>query len=144
MTDSAQVVSRHLALLLMDPPFESSRMVVALRLIAATLQAGHKVSVFAYEGAVALTQEGQTEHPNPVHGTPADGEDHLLPSALVEQLSKLAAEHAGQLDWVNCGYCMDERGSQPLVPLTRRGGPADFKKMIEGADQVIVIATRGE
>lgn len=144
MTDEPRPDSRHLALLLMDPPFESSRTMVALRLIAATLRAGHKVSVFAYEGAVALTQSGQSGHPNPVHGTEAEEEDHPLPSGLVETLSGLAVEHAGQLTWVNCGYCMDERGSQPLVPLTRRGGPADFKKMIDLCDQVVVVATRGE
>jgi tRNA 2-thiouridine synthesizing protein D len=142
MTDGHVQRQRHLAVLLMDPPFESSRTVVALRFVAAVLRAGHRVSVFAYEGAVALTQRGQKGHPNPVRGATPESEEHPLPGTIVQGLQRLAEGHAGQLEWVNCGYCLDERGVAAMEPLTRRGGPADFQRMINVCDKVVVVATR--
>ena len=41
---------------LMDAPFESDRTTTAFRLLDAALEQGHDVNVFAYEGAVCLTQ----------------------------------------------------------------------------------------
>jgi len=44
-----------LAFLLMDAPYESARTTTAFRLIDAAARRGHDVSVFCYEGAVALS-----------------------------------------------------------------------------------------
>ena len=49
---------------IMDAPFENSRTVTMFRLMAAALEAGHDVNVFAYEGAVSLAfaRRGHARH----------------------------------------------------------------------------------
>ena len=54
---------------IMDPPYETSRVITALRLIEASLRKGIDVNVFAYEGAVSLGFTEQKPHANPVKGT---------------------------------------------------------------------------
>jgi sulfur relay (sulfurtransferase) complex TusBCD TusD component (DsrE family) len=78
-------MSKTLTLLLMDPPFESANTTTALRLIAAALRKGHTVNVFAYEGAVNLTMQGQ--QPPPLHFGTASID---FPPHLDEDLRKAA------------------------------------------------------
>src|SRR5262249_39989051 len=100
----------NLTFVLMDAPFENGRTVTALRIIDAAIRRTHDVTVFAYEGAVALTFARQAPHANAVHGRDAAEEDHPLPREWVAALVRAAAEHGGKLDWINCGLCVDERG----------------------------------
>jgi len=132
---------RTLTFALMDPPFESARSTTALRLIDLALQRGHDVNVFAYEGAVALSFAGQEPHPNAVHGRDLEEEDHPLPRDWIAALLEAARTRGAQLDWVNCGLCVDERGVGDWVPGPRRGGPPDFVRFIEESDNTLVIPT---
>src|SRR5688572_22109606 len=99
-----------LAFALMDAPFESARTATALRIIQAAIAKGHAVRVFAYEGAVALSFARQAAHANGVHGRDVAEENHPLPRVWIEELLKLAATQGAELEWVNCGLCVDERG----------------------------------
>ena len=128
---------------LMDAPFESARTITALRLIDAAVRAGHDVTVFAYEGAVALAFARQVAHPNPVHGRSAPEENHLLTKDLVGALLEAARNRGTKLDWINCGLCVDERGVEDSVPGVRRGSPADFWKLAAASDNTLVVGTRG-
>ena len=65
-----------LTIALMDPPYGSETTTTALRIADAAVRKGHKVNVFAYEGAVTLTMKGQAPHPNPVKGTTVESQDH--------------------------------------------------------------------
>jgi sulfur relay (sulfurtransferase) complex TusBCD TusD component (DsrE family) len=127
---------------LMDPPYENARSTTALRLIAIAAKRGYDVTVFAYEGAVALPFAKQQAHPNAVHGRDLEQEDHPLPSKWVAALMKEAAARGGKLDWINCGLCVDERGVHEAIDGVRRGGPADFWKAAEASDNTLVIPTR--
>jgi tRNA 2-thiouridine synthesizing protein D len=131
-----------LAFAIMDPPFESERSTTFFRLLSICADRGYDVSVFAYEGAVHLSFEGQAPHGNSVHGTDVDAEDHPLPKRWIGELMQRARERGGSIDWVNCGLCVDERGVRESVPGTRRGSPADFWKMALEADNTLTIATR--
>jgi hypothetical protein len=73
---------------IMDAPFENSRTVTMFRLIAAALEAGHDVNVFAYEGAVALSFARQAPHANAVHGRDAAQENHPLPRVWIGPSSR--------------------------------------------------------
>src|SRR5262245_27291387 len=95
---------------IMDAPFENARTVTAMRLIDIAVRRGYDVTVFAYEGAAALTFAKQTKHANAVHGRDAEQEDHPLPREWAEALLKTAAEKGAKIDWINCGLCVDERG----------------------------------
>jgi tRNA 2-thiouridine synthesizing protein D len=126
----------------MDAPFENSRTVTVFRLIAAALDAGHDVNVFAYEGAVAHSFARQAQHANAVHGRDAAAENHPLPRVWVEELLRLAARKGRKLDWVNCGLCVDERGVAEAIEGVRRGTPADFWKMSVESRNTLAVGTR--
>lgn len=125
-----------LTLLLMDPPYETENTTTALRLIDATLKKGHRVRAFAYEGAVSLTMSAQKQHPNPVKGQDAAEADHPTPIRAIQSLFK-----KGNLEWIACGMCVDERGVD-FIPEVKRGAPKDFLEAAQQSDNTLVIATQ--
>jgi tRNA 2-thiouridine synthesizing protein D len=125
----------------MDPPYESGNTATALRLIEATLKKGHTVNVFAYEGATSLTFKHQKGHPNPVKQTTVDEEKHPLTKDLVNGLFSVAKSSNSQLNWVNCGFCVDERGVNEWDEGPVRGGPPQFAEMYKNSDKTLIIAT---
>jgi len=133
---------KHLAFLLMDAPYEQARTTTGLRLIDLALKKGHDVTVFCYEGAVALAFAKQAPHANAVHGRDVEQEDHPNPKDWIAALVKLAAEKGSKLTWIQCGLCVDERGVGEAVQGTVRGSPADFLKAVETADNTLVIPTQ--
>jgi len=131
-----------LAFLLMDAPYESARTTTAFRLIDAAARRGHDVSVFCYEGAVALSFAKQAPHANTVHGRDVAQEDHPNPKDWIIALTAQAEKSGGTLTWTNCGLCVDERGAGECIPGLRRGSPADLVAFTEASDNVLVIATK--
>ena len=125
----------------MDPPYESSNTVTALRMVASALNKGHDVTVFAYEGATALSFKAQKGHPNPVKKTSEEEEKHPLAKDFVTDLFQLAKDKGSELKWVNCGLCVDERGVGDWVDGPVRGGPPDFVAAVNACDQTLVIPT---
>ncbi len=129
------------AIALMDPPYESENLTTAFRILGAMAQRGHNLKVFAYEGAAALAFARQVPHPNPVHGKDVAEENHPTTKDQVAALLALAEQKGGQVDWVNCGMCVDERGVGEFI-AGRRGSPADFHAFCEAADNVLAIPTK--
>ena len=95
------------------------------------------MNVFAYEGAVSLTMKEQKPHPNPVKGTSVEEQDHPTTANLVAGL--LAT---GNVDWINCGMCVDERGAGDWIEGARRGGPPDLLKWSDASDTTLIMGTR--
>jgi tRNA 2-thiouridine synthesizing protein D len=108
-------------------------------MVAAALQSGFNVNVFAYEGAVYLPFARQQPHANAVHGRDVAQENHPLPKDWVAALLRDAERRGVKLDWVNCGLCVDERGAGEAIPGVRRGSPADFWKMATESLNTLVI-----
>ena len=133
---------QHLTFCLMDGPFEQARTVTAYRLIDAALERGHDVTVFAYEGAVALSFAHQAKHANAVHGADVDEEDHPLPREWTSALLETARSNGCTLDWINCGLCVDERGVNDAVEGCRRGSPADLWNAAQESKNTLIIGTR--
>jgi tRNA 2-thiouridine synthesizing protein D len=127
---------------LMDPPFENARSTTALRLIDLAVRRGYDVNVFAYEGAVALPFTKQAAHGNAVHGRSLQEEDHPLPHEWIQALAQKAADSGGSLQWINCGLCVDERGTAEALPFVKRGSPADLWKWAEASDNTLIIPTK--
>jgi len=132
---------KKLTLALMDPPYESANSTTALRIISAALEKEIRVDVFAYEGAVCLPLKDQTPHANPVKGTTLEEEDHPTTKAFVSSLLAIGGDKP-LLSWVNCGLCVDERGSTNVVDGVKRGSPADFFKMAQESTNTLVIPTK--
>jgi tRNA 2-thiouridine synthesizing protein D len=126
----------------MDPPYENARSTTALRLIDIAARRGYGVTVFAYEGAVAMPFARQKAHANAVHGRDAEQEDHPLPREWVKAVSDAAAAAGGKVDWINCGLCVDERGVEEAIEGVRRGTPADLWKAAEASTNTLVIPTK--
>ncbi len=126
---------------LMDAPFESARITTAMRLLDVALRRGIDVNVFAYEGAVYLPFARQARHPNAVHGTDVDEENHPLPKDWIAALMRLAKRTGARLTWVNCGLCVDERGAGEAIDGVQRGTPADFWLFAAKSTNTLVIPT---
>lgn len=131
-----------LTMMIMDPPYESGTTATSLRMIDSALRKGLNVNVFAFEGAVSVAMANQAPHPNPVHATSVEEENHPTTAAFVRGFVELAKAKGVKLDWVNCGFCVAERGAEPFVEGTRKGGPPDFAKMIANTDVTVVVPTR--
>ncbi|MCG8334869.1 MAG: DsrE family protein [Proteobacteria bacterium] len=131
-----------LTISLMDAPYESENSTTAFRIIDAALRKGHSVNVFAYEGAVMLAKESQKPHPNWVRGTSVADEDHVLTKDWVSELLRVASQSGSSLNWINCGLCEDERGTDESVQGVKRGGPADFVVQINQSDTTLIIPTK--
>lgn len=134
------MTAKQLTLAVMDPPYESANSTTALRIISAALKRGIQVNVFAYEGAVCLPLKDQLPHANPVKGTTVEQEEHPTTKAFVTSLLELGS--GNQLNWVNCGLCVDERGANNVVGGVKRGSPADFLKMVLESTNTLVIPTK--
>ena len=130
-----------LTIAIMDPPYESANTPTAFRLAEAAIRKGHDLNVFCYEGATALGFAGQKQHPNAVHGTTLETEDHPNPKEWVKSLVAFAADKKVKLVWCNCGLCVDERGVENQVEGTTRGSPVDALKFCEASDGVLFIGT---
>ena len=130
-----------LTVAIMDAPYEAAASTTAFRIIAAALGKGINVNVFAYEGAVSLTMKEQAPHANPVKGTNVEEEEHPTTKDLVASLLELGRTQP-RLTWVNCGLCVDERGSGNSIDGVKRGSPADFFKMAVESTNTLVIPTR--
>lgn len=130
-----------LTVAIMDAPYEAAASTTAFRIIAAALGKGINVNVFAYEGAVSLTVKEQAPHANPVKGTNVDEEEHPTTKDLVASLLELGKTEP-RLTWVNCGLCVDERGTGNWIDGVKRGSPADFFKMAVESTNTLVIPTR--
>ena len=93
--------------------------------------------------AVALSFAKQAPHANAVHGRDVGQEDHPNPKDWIAALMTEAERRGGQLAWVNCGLCVDERGVGEVAPGVGRGSPVDFWKAAEAAHNTLVIPTKG-
>lgn len=135
-------LKKTLTFVLMDPPFESARSTTALRLIDLAVKKGIDVNVFAYEGAVSLAFAQQKPHPNSIHGRTLEEEDHPTTKEWIAAIFDTAKELGSKIDWVQCGFCVDERGVTEYAPELRRNGPSELVKFIENSDNILVIPTR--
>ena len=135
------MADRTLTIAIMDAPYEAAASTTAFRIIAAALERGINVNVFAYEGAVSLTMKDQAPHANPVKGTSVEEEDHPTTKDLVAALVELGRAEP-RLSWVNCGLCVDERGAGNWIDGVKRGSPADFLNMALESTNTLVIPTR--
>jgi tRNA 2-thiouridine synthesizing protein D len=91
---------------------------------------------------VGLAFAKQAPHANAVHGRTVEEEDHPLPRRWIEALMAEAKKNGGTVDWVNCGLCVDERGTAEAVDGVRRGSPADLWAFAQQSDNTLVIPTR--
>src|SRR3989440_13009850 len=132
---------KNLTIGLMDAPYEKASTTTAFRIVSAALKKGIHVNVFAYEGAVALAIKDQAPHANPVKGTTVEQEEHPTTKEFVRSLLEIGKSNP-QLNWVNCGLCVDERGAINVVEGVKRGGPADFLKMAGESTNTLVIPTK--
>src|ERR1700687_5008366 len=133
------MTEKRLTLALMDPPYESANSTTALRIISAALKKGFGVNVFAYEGAACLPLRDQAPHANPVKGTTVEEEEHPTTKTFVSSLLEMGK---GNLQWVNCGLCVDERGANNPIDGVKRGSPADFLKMAGESTNTLVVPTK--
>jgi len=136
------MADKSLTFVLMDPPYESSNTATAFRMLDAAIGKGIDVTVFAYEGAVAIPFAKQAGHPNAVHGKSLEEENHPTTKDWVAALLKKAETGGTKLEWINCGLCVDERGVGEVIPGVKRGSPGDMLKAADASTNSLVIAAK--
>ncbi len=134
--------NKKLTFALMDAPYENARTATALRLIDISARRGYDITVFAYEGAVALTFAKQEKHANSVHGCSVEEEDHPLPREWVASLFETAKANGGSINWINCGLCVDERGVGEWIDGCTRGGPKHLVEAADASDGTLIMGAR--
>lgn len=128
-----------LSLLIMDPPYESAKLITAFRIMHAAIVQGHNVNVFAFEGAVSITMKEQKAHANPVKNTSVEEEKHPTTKDWVSSLFAAAQKNGCQFNWINCGLCVDERGAGNWIEGPQRGSPKQFLQWAMESDTTITI-----
>ncbi len=136
------MADKTLTFALMDAPYENARTTTALRLIDIAARRGYNINVFAYEGAVYVPFAQQAAHPNAVHGHDVEEEDHPNPKDWVAAIIAEAGKNGGNVDWVQCGLCVDERGMGESIEGLRRGTPGDLFEFSENSVNTLVIPTK--
>lgn len=141
--ENQENLKKTITFVLMDPPYENARSTSALRLISLAVKRGFNVNVFAYEGAVSLAFLHQKQHGNSIHGRSLEEEDHPNTKDWITAIMQDAKQRGSLIDWIQCGFCVDERGVFEWdIPGMRRGSPADLAKFVEVSDNVLVIPTK--
>lgn len=135
-------MAKTLTIAIMDPPYETAATTTALRIVNTALMQGNNVTVFAYEGAVNLTMRAQQPHANPVKGTSVEQEQHPTTKDWIASLFDLARKNGVNLEWINCGLCVDERGAGDWIDGPRRGSPKDFYEAAQKSDGILVIPAK--
>ncbi|MCB5186643.1 DsrE family protein [Methylobacillus caricis] len=134
--------TKKLTFAFMDPPFENERTITFFRILDAALDQGADIQVFAYEGAAALAFSLQKAHGNSVHHRDEVQEAHPLTKDWIAALQNKAKQLGVNLEWVNCGLCVDERGVNASIPGCKRGSPADLWRYASESFNTLVIGTR--
>jgi tRNA 2-thiouridine synthesizing protein D len=128
---------------IMDIPYELADSTTALHIIHAALKDGHNVRVFAMEGAVNLTAKAPQPPANSVRETSAE-EDRRTATKDRASLFQLAKQRGVKLDWVNCGFCVDDKEAGDSPEGLQTVGPEDLvdASLASDATMVILVPTK--
>ena len=129
---------------IMDIPYESADSTTALHIIHAALKDGHNVRVFAMEGTANLTAKAPQPPANSVKETSMEEERQTATKDRAASLFQLAKQRGVKLDWVNCGFCVDDRGAGDWPEGPRGVGPKDLvdASLASDATMVILVPTK--
>ena len=124
---------------IMDIPYESADSTTALHIIHAALKDGYNVRVFAMEEAVNLTAKAPQPPANSVREASTEKERQTATKDRAASLFQLAKQRGVKLDWVNCGFCVDDREAGDWSEGLRGVGPKDLVDASLASDATIVI-----
>jgi tRNA 2-thiouridine synthesizing protein D len=124
---------------IMDIPYESADSTTALHIIHAALEEGHNVRVFAMEGAVNLTAKTPRPPANSVKETSGEEEQQTATKDRAASLFQLAKQRGVKLDWVNCGFCVDDKEAGDSPEGLQTVGPEDLVDASVASDATMVI-----
>lgn len=129
---------------IVDIPYESADSTTALHIIHAALKEGHNVRVFAMEGAVNLTTKTPQPPANSVKETSREEERQTATKGRAASLFQLAKQRGVKLDWVNCGFCVDDSEAGDSPERLRGVGTKDLvdASLASDATMVILVPTK--
>lgn len=129
---------------IMDIPYESADSTMALHIIHAALKDGHNVRVFAIEGAANLTAKTPRPPANSVKETSVEEKRETATKDRAAPLFRLAKQRGVKLDWVNGGFCVDDREAGDWPEGLRGVGPKDLvdASLASDATMVFLVPTK--
>jgi tRNA 2-thiouridine synthesizing protein D len=129
---------------IMDIPYESADSTTALHIIHAALEDGHNVRVFAMEGAVNLNTKAPHPPANFVRATSAEEDRRTATKDRAASLFQLAKQRGVKLDWVNCGFSVDDKEAGDSPAGLQTVGPEDLvdASLASDATMVFLVPTK--
>jgi hypothetical protein len=126
----------------MGSPYESELTTSLLRLVAAALDSGHRVTVWTCGGATTLTRVALGDHkPKNLLDVLGGFPDRTYAStaALVRAL---AERSEGRLQWYVCRHCAEERGALDQIAEARVQPPMRFVQHLERCDFPVIMGVK--
>jgi tRNA 2-thiouridine synthesizing protein D len=130
---------------IMDIPYESADSTTALHIIHAALKDGHNVRVFDMEGAVNPTATAGQLPCSSMRETAAEEErGTATKDRAAASLFQFAKQRGVKLDWVNCGFCVDDKEAGDSPEGLQTVGPEDLvdASLASDATMVILVPTK--
>jgi len=125
---------------MMGTPHQSETVTSLFRMVEAALAQGHRVTVWNCGYATGLSQSSLVRP-----------RDFLLPAEvptsnpstaeLIQALFRRWGQD-GQLEWLVCRYCMEERGCTQQIPQARIKIPYTFQHYLSAADVSLVLGVK--
>ncbi len=128
---------RTIFLVVMGAPYESELTTTLFRLVDAALARRHKLLVWTCGGSTTLTmrQLGESKPRNPLQLNA----DYPSAPRLVRALLKRGD---GDMQWLVCRQCMDERGAMDQIKEVGIQPPFRFLQYLEQADVCMVMGVK--
>jgi len=130
-------VERRLFLGLIGTPYASDLLTSAVRIAEEAVRQGHRVTVWTCGYATALTTAAVG--PSAPRNLAAWDTRHPSPAALVRHLLAWAD---GELEWLVCRFCAEERGTTEQLPGVRVRPSYEFMLRADAADVSLVLGVK--
>jgi sulfur relay (sulfurtransferase) complex TusBCD TusD component (DsrE family) len=126
----------------MGAPYESDLTTSLFRMVAETLEQGHRATVWACGGSTTLTLTtlDRVKPANLLDLAFSRG-DILYPTTAA-MVRALLESGAGRLAWMICRHCMEERGAIDQMPEVKVQAPFQFRALMDRADVALILGVK--
>jgi hypothetical protein len=125
---------------MMGTPFQSETTTSLFRMVEGALRQGHKVTVWNCGHATGLSQFTLVR-PRDFLLPPSEAASNFSTAELIQSLFRKHGQD-GQLEWLVCRYCMEERGATNQIPEAKVKIPFTFQHYLSAADVSLVLGVK--
>ncbi len=125
---------------MMGTPFQTDTVTSLFRMVESALRQGHNVTVWNCGHATGLSQSTLVR-PRDFFAARDAGDINPTTAELIQALFR-RYPGSGQLEWLGCRYCMEERGTTAQIPEIKVKIPFSFQHYLSAADVSLVLGVK--